>query len=54
MANRVYHFIRKISQNSKLNREKFVNNNKKLNRIPKTVEIVPYKNIETNTNNINN
>ena len=33
MSNRVYYFIRSILQNSKLNREKFVNNKKKYNQI---------------------
>jgi hypothetical protein len=32
-ANRVQYFIRSILQNSKLNREKFVNNKKKINII---------------------
>ena len=31
LSNRARHFIRSILQNSKLNREKFVNNNKKYN-----------------------
>lgn len=44
MSNRVYHFIRKISQNSKLNKEKFMNNKKKFNSINKNIEIIPYKN----------
>jgi hypothetical protein len=30
-ANRIHYFIRSILQNSKLNREKFVNNKKKYN-----------------------
>jgi len=51
MSNRVYHFIRKISQNSKLNREKFVNNKKKFNSIKKNIEIIPYKTKITNINN---
>jgi hypothetical protein len=33
MFNRVHHFIKNISLNSGLNREKFINNNKIINRI---------------------
>ena len=33
MSNRIHYFIRNILQNSKLNREKFVNNKKKYNEI---------------------
>jgi len=33
MSNRIHYFIRNILQNSKLNREKFVNNKKNYNQI---------------------